>query len=205
MNRIQPQNFDAASLGLGNSVFSSKKGPLCVPCTRQCVCVSAIALIILGIIAAVIAIIVTVGIPPPTPVNRLCVTTSNQTGFLCDNRETCISASQVCDTRRNCANGEDEQETLCRDLPNNLPEYLIFHCSNPRLWISADKRCNGFNDCGDCSDETGTWASCPPCGPQWWRCTMVVLYSYCACIPRSFCRDGIQHCFDWSDEYICTK
>ncbi|XP_054835675.1 low-density lipoprotein receptor class A domain-containing protein 1-like isoform X2 [Eublepharis macularius] len=91
------------------------------------------------------------------------------------------------------------------DLPNSLPGYLIFYCGNPRLWIYADKRCDGINDCGDCSDETGTWASCPPCGPHWWRCTMVVFHAYCACIPRSLCRDGVQHCSDWSDEYVCSR
>ncbi|XP_042317616.1 low-density lipoprotein receptor class A domain-containing protein 1 [Sceloporus undulatus] len=205
MNRTHPQNFDTASLGSTKSLFTTKRGNLCIPCTRRCICISAIGFVILAIIAAAIILIVTVGIPPYTAVNRLCVTTSNQTGFLCDNRETCIPASQVCDTRRNCINGEDEQDTLCSDLPNSLPDYLIFHCSNPRFWIYADKRCNGINDCGDCSDEVGIWASCPPCGSQWWSCTMVVFHIYCTCIPRSLCRDGIQHCFDWSDEYICTK
>ncbi|CAI5777118.1 low-density lipoprotein receptor class A domain-containing protein 1 isoform X2 [Podarcis lilfordi] len=138
-------------------------------------------------------------------VNRLCVTSGNQTGFLCDNRASCIPASQVCDARQNCANGEDEQGTLCDDLPNNLPGYLIFYCSNRKVWVYADKKCNGINDCGDCSDEVGAWASCPPCGPQWWGCTMVVFHMYCSCIPRRLCRDGIQHCSDWSDEYICTR
>ncbi|KAL7985056.1 hypothetical protein Chor_003626 [Crotalus horridus] len=91
------------------------------------------------------------------------------------------------------------------DLPNSLPGYLIFYCKNRRLWIYADKRCNGFNDCGDCSDEMGSQANCPPCGSQFWSCTLVVFYEYCTCIPRSLCRDGIQHCFDWSDEYLCTR
>ncbi|XP_062974334.1 low-density lipoprotein receptor class A domain-containing protein 1 [Elgaria multicarinata webbii] len=218
MNRTYPQNFDVASLNSAQSVFSARRGsihglrdcckecsPECIPCTRRCICVSAIGLVILGVIVAVSALVVTFGIPPRTPVNRLCMTTSNQTGFLCDDRESCIPASQVCDTRRNCANGEDEQETLCSDLPNSLPDYLIFHCSNPKIWIYADERCNGFNNCGDCSDEIGAWARCPPCGPQWWSCTVVVFQMYCTCIPRQLCRDGIQHCSDWSDEYICTR
>lgn len=45
---------------------------------------------------------------------------------------------------------------LVGDLPNSLPGYLIFYCGNPRFWIYADKRCDKMNDCGDCSDETGT-------------------------------------------------
>ncbi|XP_034979971.2 low-density lipoprotein receptor class A domain-containing protein 1 [Zootoca vivipara] len=217
MNRIHPQNIEGASFGSTKSLFTANRGTIqglqgcckdccaCIPCTQQCICVAAIGLGILGVIATVIALVVTFGIPPHTPVNRFCVTSGNQTGFLCDNRENCIPASQVCDARQNCANGEDEQRTLCDDLPNNLPGYLIFYCGNRKVWIYVDKRCNGINDCGDCSDEVGTWASCPPCGPQWWGCTMVVFQMYCTCIPRHLCRDGVQHCSDWSDEYICTR
>lgn len=43
---------------------------------------------------------------------------------------------------------------------------------------------------------------CPPCGPGWWPCTPTV-FRYCSCIPRVLCRDRVQHCADWSDEYIC--
>ncbi|XP_058031153.1 low-density lipoprotein receptor class A domain-containing protein 1 isoform X2 [Ahaetulla prasina] len=145
MNRIYPQNIDTDSLGSTKSHLTDKKGathdqPDCCRkcfswtlCTRRCICVSAISLIIVGIIIAIIALTVTVGIPPLTPVNRLCVTTSKQTGFLCDNRETCISASEVCDTRQNCANGEDEQEALCSKslmlCPSSCPLHITIFFS----------------------------------------------------------------------------
>lgn len=45
-------------------------------------------------------------------------------------------------------------------------------------------------------------AACPPCGSEWWSCSPV-LYEYCSCVPRRLCRDGVQHCLSWSDEYIC--
>ncbi|XP_075792137.1 low-density lipoprotein receptor class A domain-containing protein 1 isoform X2 [Pelodiscus sinensis] len=173
-------------------------------CTRRCLCVSLIALLILGVVGAAIGLTVTFGLPPPTPVNRFCVTSGNQTGFLCDDRVTCLPASRICNRIRDCVNGEDEQEKLCIDLPSNLPGYLIFRCSNPTYWIYADMKCNGANDCGDCSDEKGSLASCPPCGTLWWSCTPV-FYRYCTCIPRTLCQDRIQHCSDWSDEYICNR
>lgn len=46
-------------------------------------------------------------------VNRFCAASNNRTGFLCDDRATCIPASQVCDRVSNCRSGEDEQEKLC--------------------------------------------------------------------------------------------
>ncbi|XP_059709762.1 low-density lipoprotein receptor class A domain-containing protein 1 isoform X4 [Haemorhous mexicanus] len=135
-------------------------------------------------------------------VTRLCTAPNNRTGFLCDDRVTCVPASWVCDRVSNCRNGEDEQEQLCGDLPQSLPGYLVFYCSSPRSWVYADQRCNGMNDCGDCSDETWSWAACPPCGQEWWSCSPVH-FEFCSCIPRRLCRDGIQHCRGWSDEFLC--
>ncbi|XP_069498259.1 low-density lipoprotein receptor class A domain-containing protein 1 isoform X2 [Ambystoma mexicanum] len=190
-------------------------------CSRRCLCISAVALVVLAIIAVAIACATTFAIPARTPVNRYCMTSANLTGFLCDDRVNCIPASEVCNGMKNCLNGEDEEDTLCRvsvtkpmqqgipvctvgNLPKSLPGYLLFWCGNGINWIYNDEKCNGYNNCGDCSDEIGTLANCPPCGPQWWSCTSIV-FEYCSCIPRSLCGDGIQHCSDWSDQYVCKN
>uniref|UniRef100_A0A8B9TMP9 Low density lipoprotein receptor class A domain containing 1 n=1 Tax=Anas platyrhynchos TaxID=8839 RepID=A0A8B9TMP9_ANAPL len=153
----------------------------------RCVCVTSLLLL-----AATVAIVglKTASLAFPSA-NRLCAASNNRTGFLCDDRVTY---------------GEDEQEELCGDLPRSLPPYLVFRCGNPAHWVYADKRCNGINDCGDCSDEIGSCKSCPacpPCGSAWWSCSPV-FHEYCACVPRSLCRDSVQHCTSWSDEYLCT-
>uniref|UniRef100_A0A8C6ZU67 Low density lipoprotein receptor class A domain containing 1 n=1 Tax=Nothoprocta perdicaria TaxID=30464 RepID=A0A8C6ZU67_NOTPE len=157
---------------------------------------SAVALLVLAALATIVGLAATLGLLLHVPASN------NRTGFLCDDGVTCVPASHVCNRIRDCRNGEDEQEKLCDDLPSSLPGYLVFHCSNPLYWIYADQRCNGMNDCGDCSDEMESLAACPPCGSEWWSCTPV-LYEYCTCIPKRLCRDSIQHCASWSDEYIC--
>ncbi|NXP04224.1 LRAD1 protein, partial [Thinocorus orbignyianus] len=154
------------------------------------------------VLMTVMGLAVALGLLQRAPVNRICVASNSQPGFLCDDEVTCIPASQVCDRVSNCRNREDEQEELCGDLPHSLPGHLVFYCSNPSVWVYADQKCNGRNDCGDCSDEMGSLAACPLCGSEWWSCSPV-LYEYCSCVPRRLCRDGVQHCHSWSDEYIC--
>ncbi|XP_012911073.1 low-density lipoprotein receptor class A domain-containing protein 1 isoform X3 [Mustela lutreola] len=117
-------------------------------------------------------------------------------------QRSCIPASRVCDGVRTCAHGEDEDETMCRDMPQSLPSFLVARCGDPSFWIYSDQKCDGTNNCGDCSDELSPVTTCPPCGPGWWRCPSTV-FGYCGCIPRSLCRDHTQHCSDWSDEYSC--
>nr|XP_020727115.1 low-density lipoprotein receptor class A domain-containing protein 1 isoform X4 [Odocoileus virginianus texanus] len=117
-------------------------------------------------------------------------------------RSSCIPASRVCDGVRTCAHGEDEEEALCRTVPRSLPAFLVAHCGDPASWIYSDQMCDGINNCGDCSDELSPVTTCTPCGPGWWPCPSTV-FKYCSCIPRSLCRDHVQHCSDWSDEYSC--
>ncbi|XP_010845444.1 PREDICTED: low-density lipoprotein receptor class A domain-containing protein 1 isoform X2 [Bison bison bison] len=95
-----------------------------------------------------------------------------------------------------------EQDLPPGDVPQSLPGFLVAHCGDPASWIYSDQMCDGINNCGDCSDELSPVTTCPPCGPGWWRCPSTV-FRYCSCIPRSLCRDHVQHCFDWSDEYSC--
>ncbi|XP_066450856.1 low-density lipoprotein receptor class A domain-containing protein 1 [Eleutherodactylus coqui] len=204
MNRTYPQlrNLDAASLGSTVSMLSRDEKDACCGCSRRCVCMIGVILILLMIIAAAIVCVAVLALPARAPESRNCITPDNVTGFLCDDRRTCLLPSQVCNSAMDCGNGEDEATSMCSNLPNNLPGYLIFRCGNPQFWIYSNLKCNNINNCGDCSDETQLLASCPPCPDNWWPCTPV-LYQYCNCIPKSLCRNGVQDCVNWSDEYVC--
>ena len=39
------------------------------------------------------------------------------------------------------------------DVPQSLPSFLVARCGNPTSWIYSDQKCDGINNCGDCSDE----------------------------------------------------
>ncbi|KAL6038824.1 hypothetical protein STEG23_026994, partial [Scotinomys teguina] len=181
-------------------------GPFC--CSRRGACLSAFLMLLLAMLASLLVVATVLGRPTRIPEPQSCVTMTNRTGFLCHDRSHCILAHRVCDGVRTCPHGEDEDESLCRDVPQSLPRFLLAHCGDPASWIYSDQKCDGTNNCGDCSDELspggglGTVTVCPPCGPGWWRCTPTV-FKYCGCIPRDLCRDHVQHCSDWSDEYAC--
>ncbi|XP_012526217.1 modular serine protease [Monomorium pharaonis] len=68
--------------------------------------------------------------------------------FTCDNGQ-CIYSIDVCDGKRNCADGSDENSTLCRSLP--CPP-TAFRCSYGAC-IDGDLRCNDVSNCADNSDE----------------------------------------------------
>ncbi|XP_019812985.2 low-density lipoprotein receptor class A domain-containing protein 1 isoform X8 [Bos indicus] len=203
MNKIFPQGDANGSAAAGSKALPGGEAncsPCC--CSRRGACLSAFLMLLLTALAALIALVAILGPPPRTPGAQACVTQTNRTGFLCDDRSSCIPASSVCDGVRACAHGEDEEEALCRAVPQSLPGFLVAHCGDPASWIYSDQMCDGINNCGDCSDELSPVTTCPPCGPGWWRCPSTV-FRYCSCIPRSLCRDHVQHCFDWSDEYSC--
>ncbi|XP_073752813.1 low-density lipoprotein receptor class A domain-containing protein 1 isoform X1 [Callorhinus ursinus] len=152
MNKIFPQG-DANDNAAGAKALPGGEGcgPLC--CSSRGACLSAFLLLLLVTLAALITLVTILGLPPRTPGAQICVTLTNRTGFLCHDRRSCIPASRVCDGIRTCAHGEDEAEAMCRDMPQSLPSFLVAHCGDPSSWIYSDQKCDGANNCGDCSDE----------------------------------------------------
>lgn len=73
----------------------------------------------------------------------------------------------------------------------------FYTCGN-KLCVSLLFRCDGQNDCGDNSDETGCPTSKQPCPPHMFSCV-----SDGKCIPDYFLCDHDRDCSDGSDEVDC--
>nr|XP_020016117.1 low-density lipoprotein receptor class A domain-containing protein 1 isoform X1 [Castor canadensis] len=202
MNKIFPQGDMEGNTAAGRKAHPGEEGcgPFC--CSRRGACLSAFVLLLLAMLTALLVLVAILGFPSCTPGAQACVTPTNRTGFLCHDQRSCIPAHRVCDGIHTCPHGEDEDESLCRDVPQSLLSFLVAHCGDPASWIYSDQKCDGINNCGDCSDELSPVTVCPPCGPGWWHCPSTV-FKYCDCIPRTLCGDHVQHCSDWSDEYSC--
>ncbi|XP_074184937.1 low-density lipoprotein receptor class A domain-containing protein 1 isoform X3 [Rhinolophus sinicus] len=159
-HRVHPQGqvTEVSSLSSAKEMPSDlkHKKEQCWPPTRQCLWISCIAFLVLGVLAAVISLGVTFGMPgkPANLPHRQCKTASQQLGFLCEDLTTCLPPSLLCNSKPDCTHGEDESATYCGQMPSSLPQNLIFKCPNQKTWTYVDKVCDTRNDCGDCSDES---------------------------------------------------
>ncbi|CAG7828293.1 unnamed protein product [Allacma fusca] len=72
-------------------------------------------------------------------------------GFPC-RKDKCIRLSKVCDSNRDCPNGEDEDPGLCRGMNPCINE-ATFQCGVYESCIKYENVCDGFPDCLDASDE----------------------------------------------------
>ncbi|XP_048488585.1 basement membrane-specific heparan sulfate proteoglycan core protein isoform X3 [Plutella xylostella] len=109
----------------------------------------------------------------------------------------CIPKSAVCDGKRDCTDGADEDE--CQQ--GGFCEPNQYQCRNRRCVLKT-WLCDSEDDCGDGSDEENCGVSNPGevCLPIEFSCR-----TDNQCIPKSFHCDGHNDCFDNSDELGCAK
>ncbi|XP_016064546.1 PREDICTED: low-density lipoprotein receptor-related protein 2-like [Miniopterus natalensis] len=123
--------------------------------------------------------------PPPRPL--LCTRAS----VPCRNGKGCISREYLCDGRRDCQDGSDEEN--CSHLCNRPG---AFRCLDGSKCIEEKYHCDGAQQCLDGSDEWDCWKPTEECSL---RCD-----NKTRCIPKSWLCDGNPDCSDREDEQGCV-
>ncbi|XP_034139570.1 basement membrane-specific heparan sulfate proteoglycan core protein isoform X17 [Drosophila guanche] len=121
----------------------------------------------------------------------------------------CISGYKRCNGITDCADGADEYNCLFNyeDVdydtdtdPDNNPlnecDILEFECDLGQC-LPLEKKCDGYTDCGDETDELDCPAFTEHCLENEFECDEY-------CMPRDQLCNGIANCNDGSDERGCT-
>ncbi|KAG5261796.1 hypothetical protein AALO_G00288490 [Alosa alosa] len=120
---------------------------------------------------------------------------------LCEGTSLCISQTQLCDGRRDCPDGADEQG--CVDACSDPGHFL---CKDRRKCVERNLVCDGRSHCFDGSDEIG----CPTVATKISKTTPLkcrlgskACRDGSECVLHSHVCDGEKDCRDGSDEDWC--
>ncbi|XP_074547092.1 uncharacterized protein LOC141805800 [Halichoeres trimaculatus] len=125
----------------------------------------------------------------------------NKPSVLCRHTSTCLDQTQLCDGKKDCPEGDDEDfcVTAC-------PSEDDFRCQDRRSCISRSLVCDGRSHCGDGSDEVDCpVVASPAARANTLKCRMgsVPCKDGTECVLFSHVCDGEKDCRDGSDERGC--
>ncbi|MED6263823.1 hypothetical protein CHARACLAT_008544, partial [Characodon lateralis] len=155
---------------------------------------------------------------PDTPV---CAAPS----WLCRDSSVCLPQNLLCDGKRDCPDGDDEEfcvsacpEDAIQELTSSTkrneklpvtkpPALTLPACLSPSslcpsstayVCISQSQFCDGLKDCPDGFDEENCVESCPSRSD-------FLCKDHRSCVSKSLVCDGSSHCLDGSDEADCPN
>ncbi|XP_031711305.1 low-density lipoprotein receptor-related protein 2-like [Anarrhichthys ocellatus] len=147
-----------------------------------------------GRVFGVIAALADVSTVPNTPV-------CNEPSVLCRHTSVCLSQAQLCDGKKDCPDGDDEDFCV-----TSCPSKDDFKCKDGGSCISRNLVCDGRSHCRDGSDEV----DCPTLAPRAARANVLKCRlgsKPCddgrECVLFSHVCDGEADCMDGSDEQGC--
>ncbi|KAM6902150.1 vitellogenin receptor-like [Xenentodon cancila] len=147
-----------------------------------------------GRVLSVIAALGKIETVPDTPV-------CNEPSLLCRHSLVCLPQARLCDGKRDCPEGDDEESCVV-----TCPPKAEFRCKDRRSCVSKSQVCDGRAQCFDGSDEVDCPSAAPPASPtDVLKCRFGS--SLCrdgkSCVLLSHICDGDTDCPDGSDEEDC--
>ncbi|XP_031154061.1 low-density lipoprotein receptor-related protein 2-like isoform X3 [Sander lucioperca] len=151
-------------------------------------------LTVTGHVFSVIAALGDVRTVPGTPV-------CSEPSVLCRRTSVCLSQAQLCDGKKDCPDGDDEDFCV-----TTCPSKEDFKCKDRRSCISRNLVCDGRPHCKDGSDEVDCLSIASPAArTNVLKCRMgsKPCKDGTACVLYSHVCDGETDCRDGSDEQGC--